>query len=355
MSFRFWQRIRLAPWVTLNLSKSSASLSFGPPGAKYTIGPSGHRVTAGLPGSGLFYTVHTPHERTAAPSRPAAPSVRERLDLGFLRRLFMPASERSFADGLLALHDGDEAAALSAWERTPQLADAAWLAGMLRLKREDLPAARRHLEAALAGSAQLGRHVDEFGLALAVSFPVAPDVVAHARAGEYGARLALVEVAQADGQRSDALVHLERLLLLAPQDPVVQVSFAELLLAPGPSAHVGDRPAGQNLPAVEPALLQRIVAITAGVENETPVHTALLWYRGCALVRLGLDAAALEVFTQALRRRADRPPTLLHQIRHERALLHERQERHAQARRDFERLYAEAPEFPGVKRRLGLG
>lgn len=42
MSFRFWQRIRLAPGVTLNLSKSSASLSFGPPGAKYTIGPSGH-------------------------------------------------------------------------------------------------------------------------------------------------------------------------------------------------------------------------------------------------------------------------------------------------------------------------
>ena len=39
VSFRFWQRIRLAPWVTLNLSKSSASLSFGPPGAKYTIGP----------------------------------------------------------------------------------------------------------------------------------------------------------------------------------------------------------------------------------------------------------------------------------------------------------------------------
>lgn len=78
MSFRFWQRIRLAPWVTLNLSKSSASLSFGPPGAKYTIGPNGHRVTAGLPGSGLFYTLHTPHGRTAGPRRPAVPSVRER-------------------------------------------------------------------------------------------------------------------------------------------------------------------------------------------------------------------------------------------------------------------------------------
>ncbi|QCQ22117.1 DUF4236 domain-containing protein [Desulfoglaeba alkanexedens ALDC] len=30
MSFRFWRRIRIAPGVTLNLSKSAGSLSFGP-------------------------------------------------------------------------------------------------------------------------------------------------------------------------------------------------------------------------------------------------------------------------------------------------------------------------------------
>ena len=47
MSFRFWRRIRLAPGVTLNLSKSMASLSIGPQGAKYTISPRGNRATAG--------------------------------------------------------------------------------------------------------------------------------------------------------------------------------------------------------------------------------------------------------------------------------------------------------------------
>ena len=50
MPFRFWRRIRLAPGVTLNLSKSTASLSLGPRGAKYTISPRGSRATAGLPG-----------------------------------------------------------------------------------------------------------------------------------------------------------------------------------------------------------------------------------------------------------------------------------------------------------------
>lgn len=52
MSLRFWLRVRLAPGVTLNLSKSTASLSFGPRGAKYTISPRGNRATMGLPGTG---------------------------------------------------------------------------------------------------------------------------------------------------------------------------------------------------------------------------------------------------------------------------------------------------------------
>ncbi|RLC08862.1 MAG: DUF4236 domain-containing protein, partial [Deltaproteobacteria bacterium] len=41
MSFRFWRRIKIAPGVTLNLSKSGGSLSFGPRGAKFTVGSRG--------------------------------------------------------------------------------------------------------------------------------------------------------------------------------------------------------------------------------------------------------------------------------------------------------------------------
>ena len=58
MSFRFWRRIRLAPGLTLNLSKSMASLSVSPQGAEYTISPRGNRAKAGLMGTGLFHTVN---------------------------------------------------------------------------------------------------------------------------------------------------------------------------------------------------------------------------------------------------------------------------------------------------------
>ena len=343
MSFRFWQRIRLAPWITLNLSGSSASLSLGPPGARYTIGPRGHRVTAGLPGSGLFYSVHAPlggpEPRRSAPVQPPAPTVGGNLDLGFFRRLVTPAGERAFVDGLRALNDGHAMSALAELEEATDMADAAWMAGMLRLQRDERDTARAHLESALRQAGALGAGFAKYGIQADVSLPVAPDILAHIRPGEQGARLALVEIAQFDGRVADAMHHLERLLELAPADPVVALSFVELALSSGEPG---------------PPVLERIVALTAAVANETPVHAALMLYRGRALARLGLAAAAVDTYTAALRRVADRPPALLRQLRYDRALLHEAQGRRAQARREYERLYAEAPDFADVRQRLAL-
>jgi Protein of unknown function (DUF4236)/zinc-ribbon domain len=53
---RLFRRVRLAPGLTLNLSKSGPSLSVGMRGAHITLGRSGIRRTVGLPGTGLFYT-----------------------------------------------------------------------------------------------------------------------------------------------------------------------------------------------------------------------------------------------------------------------------------------------------------
>jgi tetratricopeptide (TPR) repeat protein len=336
MSFCFWRRIRIAPGVTLNLSKSTASLSFGPRGATYTVSPRGNRVTAGLPGTGLFYTVHAPRRASAA----HAPRVarRDRLNLGFFQRLFTPADERAPVDGLKALNAGDEGAALAAFETAASLPDAAWMAGMLRLRREEFVPARRHLEAALGGLDRLGSLLEKYGIAAQVTFPVTPEVDAHARPCARGTRLALVEIAQFEGDRAAAMHHVERLLAIEPGDPVVLLCFAELTLE-------GD---------ADRAQLERVVALTAGTANEMPVDTALLLYRGRALARLGLADAAIDVFTLALHRRKDRDGTLLRQLRYERAVLYDQVGRKAQARRELERIYAEDPAFAEVRQRLGL-
>ena len=56
MGFRFFRRIRVLPGVTLNLSRRGVSTSVGVRGAHVTFGHGRVRETAGLPGTGMFYT-----------------------------------------------------------------------------------------------------------------------------------------------------------------------------------------------------------------------------------------------------------------------------------------------------------
>lgn len=65
MGLRFQKRITIFPGVTINLSKSGASLSLGPRGAKYTISSKGHRGTVGIPGTGVSYTKYKSHKDVA--------------------------------------------------------------------------------------------------------------------------------------------------------------------------------------------------------------------------------------------------------------------------------------------------
>ncbi len=76
---RFFRRVRIAPGLTLNLSKHGASLSAGVRGAHVTVGRNGLRRTVGLPGTGIYYTsqhgwhsgVHTaPHFRNGQTAPP---------------------------------------------------------------------------------------------------------------------------------------------------------------------------------------------------------------------------------------------------------------------------------------------
>lgn len=348
MSFRFFQRVRIAPGLTLNLSKRGASVSVGPRGAKFTVGTRGTRATVGLPGTGLFYTVTNPH-RPSRPTPAVAPaalptstrSTRSKLSMGFFKRLVTPAHERAFVDGVSALNDGREAEALQKMEEAlqgnPGLADAAWVAGLLRLKQEKLEQAIAHLRAALNASTPLGTRFAHYNLAPQLSLPVTPQVMATAAPGAHSTRLALVEALQRADRPQEALALIEEMLQSCPNDTVVLASYAELIL---------DSP--------EQAGAQRVVALTAAVTNDTPIHTAVLLYRGKALARLGMDHAAVSVWTDALRRTKDRSPELLRDIRFQRAEAYHRLGKKAQARTEWEHIYAQAPDYRDVAQRLGL-
>ncbi|MCD6338544.1 MAG: DUF4236 domain-containing protein [Verrucomicrobia bacterium] len=346
MGFRFWRRIRIAPGLTLNLSKSGASLSFGGRGARFTVGPRGRRATLGLPGTGLFYTQTFSSGRSrrrggAPAASPPLPRVRpeDRLTLGFFKRLVTPKEEEAFVDGCRELVRGDEEKALEHLREAVHLADGAYLAGFLALKQDRLDEAAACLEKAVADFRKLGRYFNKYGLSVRLDLPVTEELVAHAGVGLRGALLALAEVYQRQGRREAAIASLERLRRLDPDDPVVKVSLAELLLEARPQA---------------PGVCRRVVRLAEGAGNETPVHAALLLYKAKALRRLGLPEAARNVLTGALRRRKGLSEELLRALRYERALAYEDLGMRRRARTELERLYAEDPRYEDVAARLGL-
>lgn len=80
MGLRFQRRIKIAPGVTVNLSKSGIGASVGVRGARYGVNPKGQTYkSVGLPGTGLSY-------RTVEPASPQ-PGPLQRLVL-WVNRLF---------------------------------------------------------------------------------------------------------------------------------------------------------------------------------------------------------------------------------------------------------------------------
>lgn len=62
MSIRIWRRFRIAPGVTLNISKRGFSFSFGRRGAHLTVGTKGTTASVGLPGTGVSYRKGLSHK-----------------------------------------------------------------------------------------------------------------------------------------------------------------------------------------------------------------------------------------------------------------------------------------------------
>ena len=54
MGWRYRKRIKIAPGIHLNISKSGISTTIGPRGASVNIGPNGTYVNTGIPGTGLY-------------------------------------------------------------------------------------------------------------------------------------------------------------------------------------------------------------------------------------------------------------------------------------------------------------
>jgi tetratricopeptide (TPR) repeat protein len=381
MSFRFFKRVNIAPGMHVNLSKSGGSLSFGPRGAAVTVGARGVRATAGIPGTGMYYTKQLPgrgRSRRAAGSRPQIPQ-RDRLTLGFFETVFASPDKLALVEGLKALTSGDESKALEHLREATEIADGAFLAGFLAAKEGNTAEAEGHLVKAAENLGDLGRQVMHFGIDAVIPYPITPEITANICMDRVGWMLLAAEVYQQDGMPDKALYCVAETLLHVPDDPVVRLSLAELLVETAEGGDGSCRAAGAvvrelagkgamdddgsgiavnelvcDLEAGSERVYRRVVKLAQDINNLSPIHSCLLLYRARALRGLGLSKAARQTLTNTLRRKKGRPEHLMRALRYERALAYAETGQRARSRGDLEMLYASDPDYEDVASRLGL-
>lgn len=257
--------------------------------------------------------------------------------MGFFKRLVTPAGEEAFVDGCRELAQGHYKAALQHLQSATHLTDGAFLAGFLYLKNEDTRQAIPLLLQAAQKHRRLGRYFDKYGLALTLSLPITEEIAAHVGPSLRGTLLALVEAYQVAENWDKAYECLQRLRKLEPNDVVILLSLVDLLW----EANYGNE-----------ETCRHIVRVTKNIDNETPVHTALLLYKARALNGLNMHTAARDILTKTLRRKKDRSEDLMLALRYERALTYESLGHSKRARSDLEKVYAEDPDFEDVAKRL---
>ncbi len=280
MGLRFFRRKRLAPGLKLNFSKSGISTSLGTKGFWFTIGSRGIRKTIGIPGTGIYYTKLSgwggksksskvrEEKFSKAQQANQTDLLKERLTLGFFKRLIVPPEEQAFIDGLREYIFGSKSSAIEYLKKSPHLADGAFLAGLLLLKNKELDQAEHYLLLALDQSKSLGKHFDKFGIEPTIILPITEEFGAKITPSPVGIKLALVELYQHKGEIKKSIELLKELHRLYPDDLVVKLSLIELL--------------HQSFPTNK-KIAQRIVKITSDItENTSPIHTAILLYKARA-------------------------------------------------------------------------
>ena len=171
----------------------------------------------------------------------------------------------------------------------------------------------------------------KYGLSWRLRINITPGVQADIPMNEVGAALLLAELYQERGFPGEAIKHLERVMPIA-NDAVLLLSLCELL--------------------AQTANWESIVNYAKQVTPEDDMTLSIATYYGRALHELTLDEAAISVFTQALRKKKDRSMELLQEARYWRAVSYERVGKKSQAKKEFQKLYAQAPDYRDVGERI---
>ena len=349
MGYRFSKSIRLGKFNRLNVSRTGVGGSIGVGPFRIGLGPRGTRFTADLPGAGTSYVKQWGGEPAAkgaggrrggkkseAPKveaeTPPPPAPSEIPAPGF----FAPGHEKAFVSALNAQREGRQEEALENFLSAAEEEPGAALSAAVLLSQVEGGQGRATAVGLLE---KLVQREDEFPTPLMqkylgdarVPVRVTPSVEASVPADALAATLLLVELYQEQGRVDEAIGLLEELEELA-KEPALTLSLCELYAARG--------------------LWDGVVERAKDVEAADDVTLETRIYYGRAMQEKGLDEAAIAVFADALRKKKNRSPRLLREAAYRRAVSYQNLGKTSQANREFQKIYAEDPDFRDVGEKI---
>ena len=164
-----------------------------------------------------------------------------------------------------------------------------------------------------------------------IEIDITPNVTVVMPVDGLAATLLLIELYQSQRRVREAIALLEEVDALA-NEPCLTLSLCELY-------------ASRNL-------WDNIIERAKNTESVDDVTLETMIFFGRALYEKQLYEAAITVFGKALRRTKDRKPTLLHEAMYWRAMSYQAQGKQRQANTEFQKLFAENPDFRDVGQRL---
>ena len=358
---RYQKRINLGKFLRLNISKSGIGLSVGVRGLRYSIGPRGNYLTVGLPGSGIRYqrkvgdakglqfaslrNLLPGQDEDQEPVR-SAKVEEQAVEVPVLEKpgFFAPGWEKDLYRGVEAYHERhyDEAVEQLARSHNDPGADPALLVLLAYLLAErnqggDHAMAIALLERAMSWEEAFPTEaMTRYLMDLEMVIDITPQItVSLPMVDGLATTLRLVELYQSEGdieQAIDLLEEVDEIITEANEDKdhLIKLSLYELYFL------------NKNY-----ATIIQQVQVPDTVEDD--LMLGILFFYGRALQEQNLHEAAIQVFTNCLRRRKGLNSTLQQACRLWRAMSLIKTNQKARAKKELERTLAEAP-GPDIKR-----
>jgi len=344
MGFRLWERKSLGKFASVNISKSGPSISVGPRGGRVSVSKRGTRKTVGIPGTGVSYISYPKKGKKKQQSRQKAqqaakPQRSLPIKLGFFEKLFMPEEEVAFVEGVNAMSKGQKAEALANFHKAASIPDSYFCAALYLFQEKEYEPAIRYFTRVLKKHAGLGKLLRKYGIRSysqltichGLKFAVTLDLDRIKVVTGYGHLMA--------GDREKAARYFKNVLASQPQQ-------VDILLACiyGIFATI----------KVDEEMCKKIVELTREVERQSEHHAAVLMYKARALRKLGLHTAARDELSSVIRKKSILTDRLELALRYERSLVYEAMGHMGRARKEWEKIYSQAPDFKDVEEKLDL-